>query len=104
MKKEDFKNATKKEFDKILENAELYNQLQIQTIKHQWTLIFWSPVTWFIIGILGIGLLGLGVCCDWSLKKMITTAFGYAVTAIITGLVEYFIIEHVRKKNYENDS
>ena len=101
-KKDDFLKTSKNEIDKILEKTELYNRAELQAIKHKWKCIFMHLYTWLVILILIIVFICFGYYYDWSVKTMIEKAFGYLLTAIITGLIEYFIIENLQRKNHAN--
>ena len=64
-----------------------------------WRIFFKHPLVVFII-------LAILFCCfgfyqDWNPKNMIYVSYTHGITALITGLIQYFIFEKKNKSNRE---
>ena len=61
--------------------------------KHFWKIIWIHPITYALI----FPLFCFGTYYDWDLKIMISVSFKHILTALITGMVQYLILEKRNK-------
>ena len=71
---------------------------RISSCKGFWKVFIIHPATWAFIIIFCFSC--YGIYHDWNLKQMIGSAFGYFITAILTGLIQHFITKD-KKYPYE---
>ena len=67
---------------------------KIACLKGGWKIFIIHPLTY--LGILSF--ICFGIYYNWNPKEMIENAFGYLLTAILTGLVQHLIIEKNKKQ------
>jgi len=61
-----------------------------ESYKNYWKIFLIRPRNWLIFSVSII--ICLGIYYDWNLKIMINVVFSHLITAILTGLIEYFIL------------
>jgi len=100
--KEKFLRSTTAQLNKNLEREEVYHKYRIETYKRFWHQLIWNPITYLIILLIALACAALGCYCEWNMKEMIGLSFGYILTSLFTGVVEYFIIKSLDKNKIHN--